>query len=118
MLSNVGNTEGFQDLIPTLKSLSLVGKDEIQIQDTNGSSWPARLSTARRVLWFNMDEELTATDHAVSRRHEPTLHFAISLRRLKVGQRGGKFLRSKPNISTALLGQTGSSPSVLPIVLP
>lgn len=43
LLSNVGNTEGFQDLIPTLKSLSLVGKDEIQIQDTNGSSWPARL---------------------------------------------------------------------------
>ena len=63
-------------MIPTLKSLSLVGKDEIQIQDTNGSSWPARLSTARRVLWINMDEELTATDHAVSRRHEPTLHFA------------------------------------------
>lgn len=39
-------------------------------------------STARRVLWFNMDEELTATDHAASRRHEPTLHFTISLRRL------------------------------------
>lgn len=35
-------------------------------------------------LWFNMDEELTATDHAVSRRHEPTLHFTISLRRLKL----------------------------------
>ena len=69
-------------------------------------------------LWFNMDEDLTATDHAVSIRHEPTLHFTISLRRLKVGQWLGKFLRSKPNISTALLGKTGSSPSVLPIVLP
>lgn len=59
-------------------------------------------STARRVLWFNMDEELTATDHAASRRHEPTLHFTISLRRLRAGQRGGKFPRSKPDISAAL----------------
>lgn len=35
-------------------------------------------------MWFDMEEELTATDHAVSRRHGPTQHFTISLRRFKV----------------------------------
>lgn len=39
-------------------------------------------------------------------RHEPTLHLTMRLRRPKVG-----FLRSKPSISTVVLGEIGSSPT-------